>query len=176
MQTGIIIYKSKYGATQKYAHWLAEATGFDCTESSKAEIRQVQQYDTIIIGGGIYASGIAGISFLKNNISKLGGKKIAVFCVGASPYDEQAIQSIRTHNLPGKLQDIPCFYCRGAWDEEKMNFKDRTLCRMLQKAVAKQDPSGYEPWMTALISAIGKKCDWTDKEYLRPLLEYINQI
>ena len=25
---GIIIYKSKYGATKKYAEWLSEATGF----------------------------------------------------------------------------------------------------------------------------------------------------
>lgn len=23
-------------------------------------------------------------------------------------------------------------------------------------------------------SAVGKKCDWTDKEYIKPLLDYIN--
>ena len=52
--------------------------------------------------------------------------------------------------------------------------KDRTLCKMLQKAIGKKDPNTYEPWMKALMSAVGKKCDWTDKEYLKSLLDYIN--
>lgn len=54
-----------------------------------------------------------------------------------------------------------------------MTFKDRTLCKMLQKAIAKKAPSTYEPWKKALMSAVGKKCDWTNKEYLKPLLDYI---
>ena len=47
------------------------------------------------------------------------------------------------------------------------------MCRILQKAVAKQDPSTYEPWMEALMSAMGKKCDWIDRKYLEPLIDYI---
>ena len=76
-------------------------------------------------------------------------------------------------SLREDLKKIPLFYGRGAWNEERMTFKDRTLCKMLQKAIAKKDPQTYEPWMKALMSAVGKKCDWTDKEYLKPLLEYI---
>ena len=56
-----------------------------------------------------------------------------------------------------------------------MTFKDRTLCKMLQKLVAKKDPNTYEPWMKALMSTIGEKCDWTNKEYLKPLLIYIKR-
>ena len=48
-----------------------------------------------------------------------------------------------------------------------MKFFDRTLCNILQKAVAKKDPANYEPWETALVSALGKTCDWTDKKYLQ---------
>ena len=36
-----------------------------------------------------------------------------------------------------------------------MDFKDRTLCKLLQKSVAKQDPSTYEPWMKALMEGHG---------------------
>ena len=68
MSNGIILYQSKYGATKKYAQWLVEATGFDCIETPKANIKKVQEYDTIILGGGVYASGILGLSFLKKNI------------------------------------------------------------------------------------------------------------
>ena len=57
-----------------------------------------------------------------------------------------------------------------------MTWKDRTLCKMLQKVIAKKDPSTYEPWMQALMSAVGKKCDWTNKDYLKPLLKYIQSL
>ena len=124
-------------------------------------------------GLGIYASGIAGLSFLKKNIEKLKGKKLIVFCCGASPFDQEAYEAVVAHNMKGALEGIPCFYCRGAWNEDEMTFKDRTLCRMLQKAVAKQDPKEYEPWQKALMCAAGQKCDWTDRAYLDPLLDYI---
>ena len=100
---GIILYTSKYGATKRYADWLAEETGFDCTETKKAKIEDVKRYDKIIFGGGIYASGIAGLSFLRKNISQLQDKKVIVFCVGASPYEETAFQQIIAYNLKGPL-------------------------------------------------------------------------
>ena len=173
MMQGIIIYQSKYGATKKYADWLCEQTGFSSVETPKAELNKVAQYETIILCGGIYASGIAGLSFLKRNISKLKNKTMAVLCVGASPYDENSFHEIKTRNLKDELKEIPLFYARGAWDESKMTFADRTLCRLLQKSVAKKDPSTYEPWMKALMCAAGQTCDWTDKKYLVPLLKYL---
>lgn len=174
MKNGIILYRSKYGATKKYAEWLMEAIGFDIQETTKADISQVAQYETVILCGGIYASGIAGLSFLKKNYERLKSKRIAVFCVGASPYDETAFEAIKKHNMKGELESIPVFYGRGTWDQDNMSFTDRTLCKMLQKVVAKKDPRDYEPWETALISAVGKTCDWTDRAYLKPLLAFIS--
>lgn len=173
MIKGVILYQSKYGATKKYADWLKEKTNFDCVETKSANAKQIADYDIIILGGGIYASGIAGLSFLKKNYSMLKNKKMAVFCVGASPYDEAAYNQIIEHNFTGDIKEIPCFYCRGAWNEDSMSFKDRTLCKMLQKAVSKKDPSMYEPWEKALMCAVGQKCDWTDKEYLQPIIKFI---
>mgnify|MGYP001047901125 CR=1 FL=1 len=175
MSKGIIIYKSKYGATKKYAEWLAVDTKYDLIEVSKAKIKQVSQYQNIVLCGAIYASGIGGLSFLKNNFTSLSNNNLAIFCVGASPYDENAFNAIKTHNLKDNLQDIPLFYGRGAWDESKMKIIDRTLCKLLQKVVAKKDPSTYEPWETALTNAIGKTCDWTDKAYLEPLIALISK-
>ena len=85
VMSGVILYQSKYGATKRYAEWLSDETGFPCVETKKADINEVATYDTIILGGGIYASGIAGLSFLKKNADALAGKKIVVFCCGASP-------------------------------------------------------------------------------------------
>ncbi|MDD6764899.1 MAG: flavodoxin domain-containing protein [Firmicutes bacterium] len=172
---GIILYQSKYGATKKYAQWLSERTGFPCVETKRARLSDVREYDTIILGGGIYASGIAGLSFLKKNIKNLHGKKILVFCVGASPYEEKAYREIVDRNMKDGLSDIPCFYCRGAWDMEAMSIVDRNLCSLLRKAVAKKDPKDYEGWEQALMEAGDDKCDWTDKRYLEPLLAALTE-
>ena len=56
---GIIVYKSKYGSTKKYAEWIAEETGYDCVECGKVKTESIKEYDTLIFGGGLYASGIA---------------------------------------------------------------------------------------------------------------------
>lgn len=172
---GIILYQSKYGATKKYAQWLQEETGFDCVETKKADVKKLAGYDTVLLGGGIYASGIAGLGFLKKNYAALRDKKAAVFCVGASPYEEDAFRQIVAHNFTEEIKGVPCFYCRGAWNESAMSFPDRTLCKMLQKAVSKKDPASYEVWEKALMSAVGQDCDWTDPAYLKPVLDFIDR-
>ncbi len=68
MMKGIIVYKSKYGATKKYAQWLREETGFDMIKVSDAKVVDLKKYEVLIFGGGIYASGIPVTSFLKKNI------------------------------------------------------------------------------------------------------------
>ncbi len=171
MKKGIIVYRSRYGATKKYADWIKEETGFDLVEMKNAVADEVMQYDTVIFCGGIYASGIAGLSFLRKNRRKQSESRIFVLCVGASPYDEKAFRELKEHNLKEDLKEIPVFYGRGAWDESAMTFIDRTMCGMLKKVVAKKDPASCEPWMKALLEASGKNCDWTDKSYLKPLFE-----
>ena len=87
---------------------------------------------------------------IKNNTTYLKRSKIKKLFF----YD---IDDIKDHNLKNDLQNIPAFYGRGAWDEENMTLKDRALCKLLQKAVAKKPPDTYEPWMQALMNALGQK-------------------
>ena len=173
MKKGVVLFSSKYGAARRYAAWLAEAASFDCMEIKKADISQVASYDTVVLCGGVYASGIAGLSFLKKHYPQLKDKKLAVFAVGASPYEEDAVRALFEHNMKEDLRPVKGFYGRGTWNESAMTFRDRMLCKMMHKAVAGKDPASFEPWMVALLSTQGQKCDWTDKAYLAPLLEYI---
>lgn len=170
---GIILYTSKYGATKRYAGWLAEETGFACVEVKQARIEDVKGYDTVVLGGGVYASSVAGLSFLKKNWSELKGKRIVVFCVGASPCDEEAFGQLKAFNLKDELAGLPCFYCRGALDRDAMTFLDRNLCKMLQKAVAKKRPEDRNVLERAIMEAGDQKRDWTDRAYLAPILEAI---
>ena len=174
--SGIRLYKSKYGSTKKYAEWLAEETGFAPMDVGNASIENVSQYDTVLFGGGVYASGIAGLSFLKKHWGSLGEKKVLVFICGASPYDKKAFDAIVASNMKDGLSGVPCFYCRGAFDMSSMTFRDKTLCKLLQKSLAKKDPEEYEVWERALMEVPeGERGDWTDKTYIQPILEALRQ-
>lgn len=173
--SGIVIYKSKYGATKKYAEWISEATGFECVALDKADMKSLSGYDTIVFGGGVYASGIAGINVLRKNIEKIRDKKIICYCCAASPYDEKFFSELVKQNLKDGLEGLPCFYCRGTFDLQGMSFADKTLCKMLRKAVAKKSPDEYEVWEAALMSVgENEKGDWTDRSYIDPILKCIS--
>lgn len=171
MKTGIVLYKTKYGTTKKYAEWLSVALGFDSEDISEFDGLS-ENYDTIILCGGVYATGIGCLPFLKKHYKEFSGKRLAIFAVGASPYDEIAFRALKEHNLKGELKDIPLFYGRGAWRQDEMTFIDRTLCKILQKAVSKKDPATYEPWEQALMACKGQNADWSEKSYLDPVIEW----
>ncbi|MDO4466677.1 MAG: flavodoxin domain-containing protein [Bacillota bacterium] len=173
---GAIVYKSKYGATKKYAEWLREKTGYDLLELSNITVKDLLKYEILIFGGGIYASGVPVTNFLKKNYSSLSQKKIIVFCDGASPYEEKTFLEIKERVMTGELKDIPFFYCRGAWNMEVMSFVDKNLCKMFQKAVAKKDSKDYKLWECALMEAGNDSKDWTDPTYLEPILEEIERM
>lgn len=173
MSKGLIAYQSKYGATKKYVDMLREELDCDVCEAGDCGKAALEKYDWIILAGGIYAGGIAGLNQLIKRYRRPARQRFAVFCVGASPFDEKALAEIKARNLRENFQDVPVFYGRGGWDESKMSWKDRTLCSLLRKAVAKKNDCSLEPWMSALLLSAGKVCDWTDKKYLLPLLEFI---
>ena len=172
MNSTIVIYKSKYGATKTYAKWLAEAVGCEAVEAKRFDVKRFDEYDTIVFGGGIYATGIAGIALLNKNAEKLKGKRLACFAVGASPFNAQALEEIRKKNLSGALETLPLFYCRGAFDEQRMTGGDKLMIRMLKKMVAKKDPKDYEPWEAALMESLGQPGDWTDRQNLEPIIDF----
>ena len=174
MSKGIILFQSKYGATKQYVDWLVEDTGFDTVLTKEANLSELSKYDIIILAGGVYASTIARISFMKKNYEALKSKKLAVLAVGASRYEESDFEELVQFNFKGEFKEIACFYARGDLDIENMKFKDRRLLRTFQGVYAKKDPAEYEIIEEALMSAMDVKKDWKDKKYLEPLLSWIN--
>lgn len=173
MSKTLLLYKSKYGSSKKYAMWLQEELNGDIINLKEKECKSFEIYDTIILVGGIYASGVSGMKYLKSNLSKLEDKKVVILAVGASPYDKNNLNHLIEQNLKDLNVEIPIFYARGAYDESTMTFVDRKLCKMLKKMVAKKGVSEMEPWEAALMESIGKTNDWTSKENLEEILTYL---
>lgn len=171
MDKVVILYQSRYGSTKKYAQWLQEKLGCTMMETKSAKLQDVMQYDTIILGGGIYVNTVAGISFLRKHIEKLKNKRILVFAVGAAPKSEEYIQAVEHQNLKGLLQGIPFYYCRGEWNEEVLNLKDKTMINMFKKMLAKKDLSSLPTYEVEMIDSLTEQKDWTDPSYLEPIIE-----
>lgn len=170
----LILYRSKYGSSAKYARMLGEELNCPVQELGK-RLPDLSECGRIVFVGGIYAGGINGLNVLRKGRAAWQEKKLALLAVGASPYEEKALAELRARCCVGELAGVPLFYARGAWDETKMDRKDRFLCSFLQKAVAKKPPEECETWMTALLQAKGQTCDWTDRAYLEPLLAFLRE-
>lgn len=61
----IVVYKSRTGFTEKYAHWIAEDLHCDAVSLEKISASQMSRYDVIIFGGGIHAGRSMGYGLLR---------------------------------------------------------------------------------------------------------------
>ena len=104
-KTAVIFY-SKYGSTRQYAEWIAEELGADLIDARarRLKLRDIQEYDTIIYGGGIYSGGIKGVELITKNWAKgLSAKRVIVFAVGIAVDNEANREQCREINFEKRL-------------------------------------------------------------------------
>ena len=165
----VILYRSKYGATKQYAGLLSKALGCDCMINKGITAGQLTQYDTVILGGGLYAGHIAGVDFLKKNYPLLMDKKIAVFAVGAAENNDTYFRDVRKNNLTPEMKGVPLFYCRGSWDEDKLSWPHKMMIKAMRKMVFKQETAEA----MALIDALKDPHNWVTQEQLAPIVAWV---
>lgn len=173
MHRTAVVYSSKYGSAERYAHWLAHALDAELLPAQGLTPQALEHFDTLLMGGGVYAGGVAGLKLLQKHPQLTQGRRVAVFAVGASPFEASAVENLRRRLLPGALQRIPLFYLRGAYDESRMSLPDRTLCRILRRSLERHPPEHPEPWMTAMLECGSRRADWTDPAALQPLIDFV---
>ena len=174
IMNGIVIYKSKYGSTKSYAKWIAEELGFELREHRSVSIEDLMKYDTIIYGGGIYAEVVAGVTLITKNIEKLTDKKIAVFTTAITPLDcrDYYDKMVYDKNFPKNVRDkIKVFNFLGKMIIDELSFVHKSAIKTLKKIMSsKENPTEMEK---LLISLCDTDADLTDKNAIKPLIEYI---
>lgn len=170
-----IIYKSKYGSTKKYAQWIAEEAKADLFQCSEIGVKKLKEYDTIVYGGGLYASGIAGISIITKNYEILKDKRIIVFTVGLASTDrEEVFTPIIEKNFSKEIREnITFFHLRGGIDYKKLGIIHKSMMAMLKNMISKKDSKELSDDDSALLNTYGKKVDFTDKNTIAPLLLFL---
>ena len=174
----LVIYKSSYGATEKYAKWIAEAVGADLVQVKDAKAEKLTGYDAVVYGGGLYAGGINGIKWLVTNFSLVKDKKVAIFTVGlADPEIEENLNHIREgidHSLPENVRKGAEFFSfRGGMDFGRLGFMHKSMMKMMGKMLNKKNPEELTAQDRDLLDSFEKPVDFTDKKYIEPLLSYL---
>lgn len=169
----IVIYNSQTGFTKKYAQWIAEKADAQCVELSVAKKMELDGFDTIVFGGWAFAGSISKLKWFKNNIEKWQGKKLAVFCVGASPMENPDIEVDLPKNFTAEeLKVLKWFYLPGGLNYEKMPAISKAMMKMLANSLkAKKNKTEKDIAQAEMISS---SYDISDIRYIEPILDYIN--
>ncbi len=171
----IVIYTSQTGFTKKYAEWISEAAEeADCVELSAAGRMSLDGYDAVIFGGWACGGSIKRLDKLKKCLGGWNGKKLIVFCVGASPANDKVIlPAMRKNFTEDELERVELFYCPGGICWEKMSSVSRVMMKMFLKMLkSKKDKSKDEEEMIKMLSS---SYDISDRSYIEPILECLRE-
>lgn len=178
MKKTAVIYKTKYGSTKKYAEWIAQNLSCDIFDAREVKVNDLLKYDVIIFGGGLYASGIIGIQTITKNYSKLKDKEIIIFTCGiTNPEDKEQFELVLIRNLTEEMRkNCQIYHFRGAIDYQKLKLFHKAIIAMLAKMVKKIDDDKKTDKDKLMLEIYGKHVDFTDENYIKPLIEYVRNL
>lgn len=175
----IVIYSSKYGSTKKYAEWISDELKCDLSEKGTISVKELDQYDVIVYGGGLYAGGVNGIDIFTKNYDRLKNKKLVLFTCGIADTNKQ--QNI-DHILKGiskvfndeMFEKIKIFCLRGSMDYSKLSFKHSIMMKMLRSVIQRKNQSELSDEERQLLDTFGKSINFMNKDSITPIIEYVN--
>ena len=169
----IVVYKTKYGSTKAYAEWIAQALECEMADAKNIKVNDLEKYDTIVYGGGLYAEVIAGASIISKNIDALKDKKIIIYTTGITPlecreyYDKMVVEKNFKNGLP---ENVKIFNFLGKMVLSELSLAHRNALKALKVIMKnKKNPTDMEKVLIELCDADG---DFTDKNAIAPLVEY----
>lgn len=133
----LVVYSSKYGATEKCAKILKDKLGESCSLSNIAtdDHPSLEDYDVVMIGSSVYAGKMRAdiISFVNDNETLLKSKNIGIFLC-CKDQGSEALSYIN-ENMPTWV--IENAFVQSAFGHEinleKMNFVERNILKMIFK-------------------------------------------
>lgn len=168
----VILYCSKTGFTEQYAHWLAQDLSCACFPYERRKTVNLAEYDTVVFGGRLQAGFIRGAKWFFRQLPRLEGKRLALFFTGAMAPDPEAIKRAVMQNIPPEEQErVPAFYLWGGLNYEKMGPVDRGMMGMFRRMLAaKKNPTEEDREAAKMVAS---SYNMAKRENLKELEEYL---
>lgn len=169
----VVIYKSKYGTTKRYAQWIAQELDAPIFDSSSIQASQLSNYDIVIYGGGLYANGIDGAKLVADNFCKT----LVLFTVGlANPQITDYTPILEKAFKPEQLSKMKVFHLRGGVNYNKLSLLHRGMMAALKRKADKITPAQRTSDDVGIIETYGKEVDFTDRTAIEPLVQYVKAL
>jgi len=181
MGSAAVLYKSKYGTAKKYAEWIASELNAKLYELKEISAEEIDKYPVVIFGGGLYVNRLNGIAFIRKNRKVLGSKKLIIFTCGLSgPENVRSIQRIRDallKKIPDEIKgNVKLFHFKGGITYSKLNFFDSFFMKMIGKIANISPGDELPPEQQQIVNLLGKDFDFSDRETINPLVEYVRNM
>ena len=193
MEKTIVIYKSKYGTTKKYAEWLAEELECPAVSIDDFKRSELKNYDKVIYGGAVQAGGIKELDkfmkWIRSDLKLLelyrGGKiteedlkragvvrrRYGIFAVGINLENEEARRQLLDINFPKSyMKGLPCFYLPGEYHPENIRGADKLIIGMAKKMISKKKASDATEEDRLLLERLEKGCNMVDRGRIAPIV------
>ena len=183
MTKTLVLYYSKYGATKKYAEWIAaELNGETCAIGDVKE-NTLANYEAIVIGSGLYEGTIRGMDIIVKNYETLRSRKLVLFTCGLADYSKAEhinkiagrIEAVIPENI---RKNMKIFFLRGGIDYKKLGFLDKILMVLMKTVTAlkaKKEGINADEETKEFLEIYGKTVDFTDRNSIRGIVEYCKQ-
>jgi len=162
---GLVLYRSRYGATKQYADWIGAELRLPVIDPERIDEQLLTTCDFLLIGTSVYLGELLLKAWLKENISHLKHKKLFFFIVCAPAPDVSKHRQIIMDNIPSALlrpaTDI--FFLPGRWILGHLSPTDDRVLR--EKALTESDPAQKK--------ALSQDSDAVKKEHIAALLEAV---
>lgn len=169
-----VIYKSRYGSTKRYAGWIAIRLDADLYEVNDIRPKDLDGYDTIIYGGGLYIGNISGLKFIINNYDRIKNKKIMIFSVGMESDNNDLNKKIIDRNFDEELtKNISLFSFRGEFNYKELNLIDKLLMKKLIRTISQKAIRDLTEDDKIILKGANEIVDLCDKKCIELLIDSI---
>ena len=174
----IIIYGSKYGTSKQYAMELSKKTNIKVDDYRN--IKNINEYETIIYIGALYAGGVLGMAKTFKKISNCENKKIIIATVGlADPMDKENINNIENsmkRQLSNEIYEKASIYhLRGGIDYSKLSFLHKTMMEILYEKIKSLPEEKKTAEDKAMIDSYNQKVNFVDFSSLENIISEIKR-
>lgn len=173
----IIIYGSFYGTARQYAEELSKRTNIEL--KNYEDIKDINQYETVIYIGALYAGGVLGLAKTFKKLSRYENKKIIIATVGlADPMNIENINNIKNNIKRQLLKEIfkkaSIYHLRGGIDYSKLNFKHKTMMKLLYKKAINLPENKKTEEVRTMIETYNKQINFVDFSCLDRIVEELS--
>lgn len=175
MRKTAVVYQSAYGATEAYAREIARAVSADLFQLKDATPSRLEDYDTLLFGGGIYAGTIQGARLMEKRFAQLPGKLLAVFSVGFTPADRADILTKVAEKSfsESTRKRIRFFHLPAGIDYPHLRPLHRLMLAFPHFILAHKPEQALTEANKKALAAYGKPRQPLPLEQIQPLVEYV---